>query len=104
MREPASMGENPGFLCGNPLFSERSDLCVRAVAKGLFRGVLAAAEIDRPIGGGGVLERREFRSAMGAVAIGLIGGFAASAPIIGLAGFDRFCEGRLLSDGRLRHV
>jgi hypothetical protein len=75
-----------------------SEGLVGAVAERPLLGVLAGAEIDRAVGLSLVGHRREGGAFVAAVAEGLVLAVSTRAPVIGLTGFNKDRERRLLGD------
>lgn len=73
-------------------------LGMRAVAQGRFAAVLAAAEKHLFIRLGGEFYRRDAGVFVAAIAKGLFGRFAASAPKVGFAGLNLDWVGGFLGD------
>ena len=69
-----------------------------AVAKHAVGALLAGAEIDRPIFGGGIGHGRESGAFVGTIAEWLRLALAARAPVVGLASLDGDSDGGGLGD------
>jgi len=69
-----------------------------AIAEGALLGVLTGAEIHGTIVFSLIRDRREGGTLVGAIAEGLSLAVSARTPVVGLTGFDKDGDGRLLRD------